>query len=154
MHGYSLLLGVAEKFGFDYCSMTIVRRPGEKVGGICRLVNEHGEALTCNVEYNQLEGVLKSSTGAGDVANAEGNSKCVRVWGVTRSYPGNINLLCIRLANYEEVLARSGGVVSEFVNPKYADATRTAFLSPVRLECMMQDYPKLLFGMKNSYIFL
>ena len=52
MHGYSLLLGVAEKFGFDYCSMTIVRRPGEKVGGICRLVNEHGEALTCNVEYN------------------------------------------------------------------------------------------------------
>lgn len=146
MHGYSLLLGVAEKFGFDYCSMTIVRRPGEKVGGICRLVNERGEALTCNVEYNQLEGVLKSSTGAGDVANAEGNSKCVRVWGVTRSYPGNINLLCIRLANYEEVLARSGGVVSEFVNPKYADATRTAFLSPVRLECMMQDYPKLLFG--------
>lgn len=81
MHGYSLLLGVAEKFGFDYCSMTIVRRPGEKVGGICRLVNERGEALTCNVEYNQLEGVLKSSTGAGDVANAEGNSKCVQVWG-------------------------------------------------------------------------
>ena len=91
MHGYPLLVGVAEKFGFDFCSMTIVRRPGEKVGGICKLVNEHGESLTCNVEslqhangdqmvcnveYNQLEGVLKASTGEGDVANASGNSKC------------------------------------------------------------------------------
>ena len=26
----------------------------------------------------------------------------------------------------------------EFVNPKYTDATRTAFKSPTRLECMMQ----------------
>lgn len=146
MHGYPLLLGVAEKYGYDFCSMTIVRKPGEKVGGICRLVNNRGEALTCNVEYNQLEGVLKASTGAGDVANADGNSEWIRKWGVTRSYPGNINLLCIRLENYEKVLERSGGVVSEFVNPKYADASRTAFLSPVRLECMMQDYPKLLFG--------
>lgn len=37
-----------------------------------------------------------------------------------------------------------GGVISEFVNPKYADATRTAFKSSTRLECMMQDYPKAL----------
>jgi UDP-sugar pyrophosphorylase len=35
-------------------------------------------------------------------------------------------------------------VISEFVNPKYADATRTAFKSSTRLECMMQDYPKAL----------
>jgi len=32
----------------------------------------------------------------------------------------------------------------EFVNPKYADAAKTAFKKPTRLECMMQDYPKLL----------
>ena len=81
MHGYPLLLGVAEKYGYDFCSMTIVRKPGEKVGGICRLVNNRGEALTCNVEYNQLEGVLKASTGAGDVANADGNSEWIRKWG-------------------------------------------------------------------------
>lgn len=61
-----------------------------------------------------------------------------------RSYPGNINLLCVRLDNYEQVLRESGGVVQEFVNPKYKDDTHTAFKSPVRLECMMQDYPKLL----------
>jgi UDP-sugar pyrophosphorylase len=32
----------------------------------------------------------------------------------------------------------------EFVNPKYTDGTKTAFKSPTRLECMMQDYPKSL----------
>ena len=32
----------------------------------------------------------------------------------------------------------------EFVNPKYANAERTVFKKPTRLECMMQDFPKLL----------
>lgn len=45
------------------------------MGGICRLEKADGASLTCNVEYNQLEDVLRASTGAGDVANAEGNSK-------------------------------------------------------------------------------
>jgi len=35
------------------------------------------------------------------------------------------------------------GVVVEFVNPKYKDDTRTTFTKPTRLECMMQDIPKL-----------
>ena len=34
-------------------------------------------------------------------------------------------------------------VVIEFVNPKYKDDTRTEFKKPTRLECMMQDIPKL-----------
>ena len=76
MHGFPLLLGVMEKFGYAFGSMAIVRRPGEKVGGICKLVRENGESLTCNVEYNQLEDVLKACTGQGDVPNAQGNSKC------------------------------------------------------------------------------
>jgi UDP-sugar pyrophosphorylase len=33
---------------------------------------------------------------------------------------------------------------AEFINPKYADATKTKFKSSSRLECLMQDYPKLL----------
>jgi hypothetical protein len=33
---------------------------------------------------------------------------------------------------------RTGGVISEFVNPKYKDASKTAFKSSTRLECMMQ----------------
>lgn len=75
MHGYCPLLGVAEKNQFDFCSMAILRRPGEKVGGICRLEKPTGESLTCNVEYNQLESVLLACTGQGDVANEHGNSK-------------------------------------------------------------------------------
>lgn len=38
----------------------------------------------------------------------------------------------------------STGLVPEFVNPKYADATKTVFQKPTRLECMMQDLPRVL----------
>ena len=31
----------------------------------------------------------------------------------------------------------------EFVNPKYTDPSKTIFKTPTRLECMMQDFPKL-----------
>ena len=41
-------------------------------------------------------------------------------------------------------LERTKGVIPEFVNPKYADEARNKFKAPTRLECMMQDYPKLL----------
>jgi len=33
--------------------------------------------------------------------------------------------------------------MGEFVNPKYADEAKTVFKKPTRLECMMQDYPKV-----------
>ena len=33
---------------------------------------------------------------------------------------------------------------AEFINPKYADAEKKKFKSSARLECLMQDYPKLL----------
>ena len=58
-------------------------------------------------------------------------------------YPGNINQLVIKLSSYVPQLAATGGVISEFVNPKYKDASKTAFKSSTRLECMMQDYPKV-----------
>ena len=32
----------------------------------------------------------------------------------------------------------------EFVNPKYADASKTTFKSATRLECMMQDLPAMM----------
>ena len=52
--------------------------------------------------------------------------------------PGNINQLVLRLAPYVEELRRHHGVIAEFVNPKYADASRSIFKSSTRLECMMQ----------------
>lgn len=57
-------------------------------------------------------------------------------------FPGNINTLVFKLKEYTETLERTKGVIPEFVNPKYADETRTKFKAPTRLECMMQDYPK------------
>lgn len=36
------------------------------------------------------------------------------------------------------------GLINEFINPKYADSTKTVFKSATRLECMMQEYPRLL----------
>jgi hypothetical protein len=42
------------------------------------------------------------------------------------------------LQPYVDVLGRTGGLVPEFVNPKYADATKQRFQRPTRLECMMQ----------------
>lgn len=35
-------------------------------------------------------------------------------------------------------LDRTKGIMPEFVNPKYADAEKTVFKKPTRLECMMQ----------------
>lgn len=71
---------------------------------------------------------------AGDVNDESGFSP----------FPGNINQIIIKLEPYVRQLEETGGVIAEFVNPKYRDATRTAFKKPTRLECMMQDYPKSL----------
>jgi UDP-sugar pyrophosphorylase len=67
----------------------------------------------------------------GDVNAADGFSP----------FPGNINQLIFHIPSYTAVLASTRGQVPEFVNPKYADATKTKFKKPTRLECMMQTYP-------------
>lgn len=85
--------------------------------------------------YNQIDALLKATVDPrGDVDGPDGYSP----------YPGSINQLIFALAPYAEQLDASGGVMPEFVNPKYKDATKTTFKSPARLECMMQDYPKSL----------
>ncbi len=70
----------------------------------------------------------------GDVADETGYSP----------FPGNANNLVIEIDAYAKTLrGEDQGVVLEFVNPKYKDDTRTEFKKPTRLECMMQDIPKL-----------
>jgi len=59
-------------------------------------------------------------------------------------YPGNVNTLVLELEPYSAALEASGGSMPEFVNPKYTDETKSRFKKPTRLECMMQDLPKLL----------
>ena len=133
--------GVSAKLDLDYNSSCVARKPGEAIGAICRLDRpatdaEDARALTLNVEYNQLAPLL-ASVGEADDPTPSGASR----------FPGNINQLLIKLGGddgYAAVLQRTGGAVPEFVNPKYADETKTSFKKPTRLECMMQDYPKLL----------
>lgn len=57
---------------------------------------------------------------------------------------GNINQLILKVSSYAQSLNETRGIIAEFVNPKYKDASKTAFKSSTRLECMMQDYPKAL----------
>ncbi|CAN0318572.1 unnamed protein product, partial [Ectocarpus sp. 12 AP-2014] len=60
-------------------------------------------------------------------------------------FPGNTNNLVFMLEPYLKVLkGEDEGVVVEFVNPKYKAGSRTEFKKPTRLECMMQDFPKLM----------
>lgn len=126
-------LGVSVEKGFDFNSIAVNRIPGEAVGALAKLVRGNTE-LTLNVEYNQLDPLLRATvSSAGDVPNAQGFSM----------FPGNINVLIIKLASYVNILEQTCGIIAEFINPKYADATRTAFKSPTRLETMMQDLPKL-----------
>lgn len=128
------LLGVSVKKQFSMNSVTVPRCPGEAVGGIAKLVGPGGSGLTINVEYNQLDPLLKSTPTGGDVADKSGFSP----------YPGNINVLLMELSSYQAALARTGGVMPEFVNPKYADPEKMKFKKPTRLECMMQEFPRLL----------
>ena len=76
--------------------------------------------------------LLASGFADGDVNEADGYSR----------FPGNINQIIINLGQWLEAVTVSGGAIDEFINPKYTDASRTAFKSATRLECMMQDYVK------------
>ena len=127
-------IGVSEQRGYDFNSIAVNRVPGEAVGGITTLVKPGSPGLTINVEYNQLDPLLRATVSPeGDVPNELGFSR----------FPGNINLLVIRLDPYLRVLESSRGIIAEFVNPKFDDASRTRFKKPARLETMMQDLPKL-----------
>jgi UDP-sugar pyrophosphorylase len=126
-------LGVSVEKGFDFNSIAVNRIPGEAVGGLAKLV-KGSTALTLNVEYNQLDPLLRATVSPeGDVPNAQGFSM----------FPGNINVLVIKLESYVKILKRTQGIIAEFVNPKYSDAARNSFKKPTRLETMMQDLPKL-----------
>jgi UDP-sugar pyrophosphorylase len=126
-------LGVSVEKGYDFNSIAVPRIPGEAAGGLATLV-KGDTRLTLNVEYNQLDPMLRATV------NPEGDVPDERGYSV---FPGNINVLIIKLASYVQILERSRGIIAEFVNPKYADAERTTFKKPTRLETMMQDLPKL-----------
>jgi len=127
------VLGVSKTEQFELNSIAIPRKKGESVGAICRLDHADGRSLTINVEYNQLDNLLKNTVGE-EQLDEFGFSV----------YPGNTNALVFSIPQYVKTLEATSGLISEFINPKYVDATKTKFKSSTRLECMMQDYPKLM----------
>ena len=132
MRSLCACLGVSVTRKLAMNSFAVPRAPGEAAGAICKLDLKDGRQLTASVEYNML-GPLLAAQG-GDIAGPDGNSP----------YPGNCNILLFELDRYVQALERSSGVVPEFVNPKYSDASRMKFKAPTRLECLMQDFALLL----------
>jgi len=134
LNGALAALGVSVSSELAFNTVAVPRMAGEAVGAISRLVGVGGDALTINVEYNQLDALLRATVDpAGDSGDAEGRSP----------FPGNTNTLVVATAHYLPTLAASQGIIAEFVNPKYADGARTTFKKPTRLETMMQDLPRL-----------
>jgi len=126
-------LGVSAAHDLAVNLVSVPRKAKEAIGAVALLQHDDGRQMVANVEYNQLEPLLLATGHSeGDVNEADGFSK----------FPGNINEIMIDLTKYLEALESTGGQVDEFINPKYTDETRTAFKSPTRLECMMQDYAK------------
>lgn len=128
-------LGVSSTKQYHVNSLAVPRKAKEAIGGITRLTHSDGRSMVINVEYNQLDPLLRASGYPdGDINSETGYSP----------FPGNINQLILELGPYIEELTKTGGAIQEFVNPKYKDSSKTAFKSSTRLECMMQDYPKTL----------
>jgi len=137
-HTLPLALGVSKKLGLLMNSMAAPRKAKQAIGGITKLENEEGGVRTINVEYNQLDPLLRASGFPnGDVDDEKTGFS---------PFPGNINQLLFSLEPYAKVLEKTNGAMPEFVNPKYKDSNKRVFKKPTRLECMMQDFPTVLKG--------
>ena len=133
-------IGTSIKLNLDINSICVPRKSKDAIGAICKLVKKDGTSITNNVEYNQLDSLLKEKYNKeGDVPNKDGIS----------DFPGNINIIIFKLDTYIKALEETKGLIPEFVNPKYTDETRTKFKSQTRLESLMQDLPKLLKNGEN-----
>jgi len=135
-HSLALSLGVSSKMGLLMNSIACPRKAKQAIGGIVELA-KGSQQRTINVEYNQLDPLLRATSYPdGDINDESGFSP----------FPGNINQLVFGLEAYAKVLERTKGAMPEFVNPKYKDAEKSVFKKPTRLECMMQDFPTVLEG--------
>ena len=125
-HTLPAMLGVSASLDLDVNSLAVPRKAKQAVGAISKLAHADGRTMTVNVEYNQLDPLLRATTSPdGDVNDASTGLS---------PFPGNINQLVFKLGSYCDTLTRTQGVLAEFVNPKYADASKDKFKKPTRLE--------------------
>ena len=135
-------LGVSVKEKLDMNFLTSPRRAGEAAGAITKLKNKD-TSMVVNIEYNQLAPLLK------ETVNPKGDEADPKT-GLS-PYPGNLNVLLLHIDKYNDALEKNSGVISEFINPKYADEKKLKFKKPARIESMMQDIAKVMTGANIQY---
>ncbi|KAG1704658.1 hypothetical protein DVH05_005587 [Phytophthora capsici] len=148
LNGVLPMLGACVKHNWGFAFTTVPRKAKDASGGIVRFTSPSEKHSTLfNVEYHELDQFLRTRAKAefpdGDVNDPNTGFS---------PFPGNINGIVAALDSYVPVLETSKGFVPEVFNPKFRPNTnKCAFKSPARLECMMQDYPKLLLKYQISH---
>ena len=67
--------GVSVAHDFDLNSLAVPRKAKEAIGGIARLTHRDGRSMTVNVEYNQLDPLLRATSHPdGDTNDSSGFS--------------------------------------------------------------------------------
>lgn len=134
------MIGVSKQQSLEVNTLAVPRKAKQAMGALATLVKVDSylssKKITVNIEYNQLDTILRSCGYPDGDVDDDDKGRSI--------FPGNTNQLVFRMEPYLQNLKLSQGIMPEFVNPKYTDNTRAAFKSATRLECMMQDYPKLL----------
>jgi len=87
-NGIFAALGVSESENFDMNSLTVPRKAKEAIGAVARLTHTDGSAITCNVEYNQLDPLLRATINKEGDVNAENGFS---------PFPGNVNQLVFKV---------------------------------------------------------
>lgn len=130
-------IGNSVKNNLAMNTIGVPRIPGEAMGGLCTIHNEKsGQKITTNIEYNIMATLAKTFPGGVEPTDEHGYSK----------FPGNTNAIIFHLPSYNDILEKSGGTVPEFCNPKYANAEKTIFKTPTRIESMISELPRIMDG--------
>ncbi|KAK0576083.1 hypothetical protein LWI29_011596 [Acer saccharum] len=124
-------LGVSAAKQYHVNSLAVPRKAKDAIGGITKLTHTDGRSMVINVEYNQLDPLLRA-TGFPD-----GDANCETGFSPFQEYK---SILVVGL----EELPLLYIYCLQGILERYKDASKTSFKSSTRLECMMQDYPKTL----------
>lgn len=110
------VLGVSKELSLEVNSLAVPRVAKQAVGAICKLKHADGRQMTVNVEYNQLDPLLRATVNEGGDVNSSHSG--------LSPFPGNINQLVFKMAPYMRALLATSGMMPEFVNPKYTDDSK------------------------------
>lgn len=141
-HAVIPALGVSAKEMYAVNSIAGPRQAKREMGAIIKLTRPDGTSITNNVEYNQLDAVLRDSGRCvpshstllppSSAAGATHEACVLNIAHLDCRYPdgdapgedgmspfvGNMNQLIFHIPTYVEVLEKTQGLVPEFVNPK------------------------------------